>query len=85
MRRGEKACEIAQSMGAKNAKMLNVSGAFHSPYMAQAGEALSFSNGLPCLERELFKLQWSLRGKCAQWIRSMAARSLEFQPCPGYR
>ena len=32
----EKACELVTKMGAKNAKMLNVSGAFHTPYMASA-------------------------------------------------
>merc|ERR1711871_666977 len=37
----EKACEIVQKAGAKNAKMLNVSGAFHTPYMDSAASALS--------------------------------------------
>jgi [acyl-carrier-protein] S-malonyltransferase len=37
----EKACEIVTKMGAKNAKMLNVSGAFHTPYMEAAGAALA--------------------------------------------
>ena len=37
----EKACELVTKMGAKNAKMLNVSGAFHTPYMEAAGAALS--------------------------------------------
>merc|ERR1719230_788684 len=32
----EKACELVTKMGAKNAKMLNVSGAFHTPYMEAA-------------------------------------------------
>lgn len=36
----EKACELVQAKGAKNAKMLNVSGAFHTPYMEAAGAAL---------------------------------------------
>merc|ERR1719326_2550519 len=36
----EKACELVTKMGAKNAKMLNVSGAFHTPYMESAGAAL---------------------------------------------
>ena len=33
--------EIVQKLGAKNAKMLNVSGAFHTPYMDSAAAALS--------------------------------------------
>ena len=37
----EKACELVQAAGAKNAKMLNVSGAFHTPYMESAQAALS--------------------------------------------
>ena len=37
----EKACELLLQAGAKSAKMLNVSGAFHSPYMAKAGDALA--------------------------------------------
>ena len=37
----EKACEIVTKLGAKNAKMLNVSGAFHTPYMEAAGAALA--------------------------------------------
>ena len=36
----EKMCELVVEMGAKNAKMVNVSGAFHTPYMAAASEAL---------------------------------------------
>ncbi|KAL3894809.1 MAG: hypothetical protein SGPRY_013704 [Prymnesium sp.] len=36
----EKACELVLEKGAKNAKMLNVSGAFHTPYMEAAGAAL---------------------------------------------
>ena len=28
----EKACELCEKAGAKQAKMLNVSGAFHTPY-----------------------------------------------------
>ena len=37
----EKACEIAKGMGASNAKLLAVSGAFHTPYMESAGAKLS--------------------------------------------
>ena len=37
----EKACEIVTKLGAKNAKMLNVSGAFHTPYMEKAADAVS--------------------------------------------
>ena len=37
----EKACELCEKAGAKQAKMLNVSGAFHTPYMEAAGAALS--------------------------------------------
>ena len=36
----EKMCELVVEMGAKNAKMVNVSGAFHTPYMAAASEVL---------------------------------------------
>lgn len=36
-----KLCELAPSFGAKNAKMLSVSGAFHTPIMAKASEALN--------------------------------------------
>ena len=37
----EKACELCTKAGSKQAKMLNVSGAFHTPYMEAAGAALS--------------------------------------------
>ena len=37
----EKACELVTKAGAKSAKMLNVSGAFHSPYMESASVALA--------------------------------------------
>ena len=37
----EKACELVTKAGAKNAKMLNVSGAFHTPYMEKAADAVS--------------------------------------------
>jgi len=37
----EKACELVTKAGANSAKMLNVSGAFHSPYMEAAGAALN--------------------------------------------
>lgn len=37
----EKMCELVLAKGAKNAKMLNVSGAFHTPYMQAAGSALA--------------------------------------------
>lgn len=37
----EKLCELVVKMGAKNAKMLAVSGAFHTPYMDKASEALN--------------------------------------------
>ena len=37
----EEMCKIAPTMGAKTAKMLNVSGAFHTPYMQAAQQALS--------------------------------------------
>ena len=40
----EKACELVTKMGAKNAKMLNVSGAFHTPYMEAASASLSPSS-----------------------------------------
>ena len=36
----EKLCEVVVKMGAKQAKMLAVSGAFHTPYMSAASEAL---------------------------------------------
>ena len=36
-----KACELATAKGASSAKMLPVSGAFHTPYMEAAGAALS--------------------------------------------
>jgi [acyl-carrier-protein] S-malonyltransferase len=37
----EKACELAKAAGATNAKMLPVSGAFHTPYMESAQAELS--------------------------------------------
>jgi [acyl-carrier-protein] S-malonyltransferase len=37
----EETCKIVPTFGAKNAKMLNVSGAFHTPYMQAASEKLA--------------------------------------------
>ena len=37
----ERVCELVKAAGANNAKMLNVSGAFHTPYMEKAADAVS--------------------------------------------
>jgi [acyl-carrier-protein] S-malonyltransferase len=59
----EKACELAQKMGAKNAKMLSVSGAFHTPYMESAAGALTKVLDAADIEMPSIKVYSNVTGK----------------------
>jgi len=59
----EKACELVQAKGAKNAKMLNVSGAFHTPYMEAAGAALGKVLDEANIEMPSIKVYSNVTGK----------------------
>lgn len=75
----EKACELVQAAGAKNAKMLNVSGAFHTPYMESAGAALSKTLDEADIQMPSIKVYSNVSGKpytSVDEIKSLLKRQL---------
>ena len=75
----EKACEIVQAKGAKNAKMLNVSGAFHTPYMEAAGAALAKVLDEAPIEMPSIKVYSNVTGKpytSTEEIKTLLKRQL---------
>jgi len=59
----EKLCEIVVKMGAKQAKMLAVSGAFHTPYMAKASEGLAKALAEADVQMPSIKVYSNVTGK----------------------
>ena len=59
----EKACELCTKAGAKNAKILNVSGAFHTPYMEAAAGKLSQVLDEADIKMPTIKLYSNVTGK----------------------
>lgn len=75
----EKACELVQAKGAKNAKMLNVSGAFHTPYMQAAQDALSKTLDEADIQMPSIKVYSNVTGKpytSVDEIKSLLKRQL---------
>ena len=75
----EKACELVTKAGAKNAKMLNVSGAFHSPYMESAGAALAKVLDEADIKMPTIKVYSNVTGKpytSAEEIKALLKRQL---------
>lgn len=75
----EKLCEIVVPMGAKNAKMLAVSGAFHTPYMAAAADALGKALDEAPVQMPSIKVYSNVTGKpygSVDEIRSLLKRQL---------
>ena len=59
----EKLCEVVVKMGAKNAKMLAVSGAFHTPFMAKAADALAKALDEADIQMPSIKVYSNVTGK----------------------
>jgi len=59
----EKACELVTKAGAKNAKMLNVSGAFHTPYMEKAAEKVAKTLDEADIKMPTIKVYSNVTGK----------------------
>jgi len=75
----EKACELVQAKGAKNAKMLNVSGAFHTPYMKSASAALEKTLAEADIQMPSIKVFSNVTGKAytsVDEIRNLLGRQL---------
>ena len=75
----EKACELVTKMGAKNAKMLNVSGAFHTPYMESAAAALAKVLDEAPIKMPTIKVYSNVTGKpytSAEEIKTLLKRQL---------
>jgi len=75
----EEMCKIAPSLGAKQAKMLNVSGAFHSPLMQAAQEALSKTLDAADIQMPSIKVYSNVTGKpyeSVEQIRDQLKRQL---------
>ena len=75
----EKACELVTKMGAKNAKMLNVSGAFHTPYMEKAADAVSKMLDAADIQMPTIKVYSNVTGKpytSVDEIKSLLKRQL---------
>lgn len=75
----ETACELCTAAGAKNAKMLNVSGAFHSPYMESAGAALGAVLDASDIKMPTIKVYSNVTGKpytSAAEIKALLKRQL---------
>jgi|Transcript_14037 [acyl-carrier-protein] S-malonyltransferase len=74
-----KFCEVVLSMGAKQAKMLAVSGAFHTPYMGQASEALAKALALAEVTMPQIKVYSNVTGKpyeSVEEIKDMLKRQM---------
>jgi len=75
----EEACKLVQAKGAKNAKMLNVSGAFHTPYMEAAGAALGKVLDEADIQMPAIKVYSNVTGKpyeSVDAIRTLLKRQL---------
>eukprot|EP00316_Scyphosphaera_apsteinii_P008230 CAMPEP_0119298514 /NCGR_PEP_ID=MMETSP1333-20130426/688_1 /TAXON_ID=418940 /ORGANISM="Scyphosphaera apsteinii, Strain RCC1455" /LENGTH=469 /DNA_ID=CAMNT_0007299629 /DNA_START=65 /DNA_END=1474 /DNA_ORIENTATION=+ len=75
----EKLCEVVVKMGAKQAKMLAVSGAFHTPYMADASEALGKALAEADIQMPAIKVYSNVLGKpyeSVDEIRSLLKRQM---------
>jgi len=75
----EKLCEIVVPMGAKNAKMLAVSGAFHTPYMQPAADALGKALDEAPIQMPSIKVYSNVTGKpyaSVDEIRGLLKRQL---------
>eukprot|EP00908_Phaeocystis_cordata_P016976 Transcript_28293.p1 GENE.Transcript_28293~~Transcript_28293.p1 ORF type:complete len:471 (-),score=269.87 Transcript_28293:152-1564(-) len=75
----EEMCKIAPTLGAKQAKMLNVSGAFHTPYMKAAQEALSKTLDAAEIQMPSIKVYSNVTGQpyeSVQQIRDFLKRQL---------
>ena len=75
----EKLCEIVVPMGAKNAKMLAVSGAFHTPYMEAAADALGKALDEAPIQMPSIKVYSNVTGKpytSVDEIRTLLKRQL---------
>jgi len=59
----EELCKVVVTMGAKNAKMLAVSGAFHTPYMAAASDALGKALEAADVQMPSIKVYSNVTGK----------------------
>jgi len=59
----EKACELVTKAGAKNAKMLNVSGAFHTPYMEAAAQKVAKTLDEADIKMPTIKVYSNVTGK----------------------
>jgi [acyl-carrier-protein] S-malonyltransferase len=75
----EKACELCTKLGAKNAKMLNVSGAFHTPYMEAAAAALNKALDEANIQMPSIRVYSNVTGKpysSVEEIKSLLKRQL---------
>ncbi len=75
----EKACELVTKAGAKNAKMLNVSGAFHTEYMKAASDSLNKVLDATDIKMPSIKVYSNVTGKpytSVDEIKSLLKRQL---------
>merc|ERR1712228_140818 len=69
----EKLCEVVVKMGAKQAKMLAVSGAFHTPYMGDASEALGKALAEADIQMPTIKVYSNVTGKPYESVEEIRA------------